>query len=1258
MEKIVRRVFVEKKDGFNVEAQGLFHEIKESIGIDNLEGIRIINRYDAAGLTSEEYAVARDTVFSEKTVDVTYDEVLNVNPEDKVFGVEYLPGQYDQRADFASQCIAITSGHQGPQVSSAKIIVIKGNISESEFEEIKKYCINPVDSREAALEKPDNLEFYAEVPENVIVLEGFNLKSDEELREVMNDMGLAMNFEDLKFCQDYFKNIEKRDPFITEIRVIDTYWSDHCRHTTFLTKINSISIQEGKFSTPIKASYEDYLAARELLYKDKERNICLMDMAVIGMKELRNAGKLEDLDVSDEINACSIVINADIDGKNEEWLLMFKNETHNHPTEIEPFGGAATCIGGAIRDPLSGRTYVYQAMRVTGSGDPRTPIEDTIPGKLPQKKITQGAAHGYSSYGNQIGLATGHVAEVYHEGFVAKRMEVGAVIAAAPKKNVYRKAPDAGDLIILLGGRTGRDGCGGATGSSKEPTEESILTCGAEVQKGNAPTERKIQRLFRNPKVSTLIKKCNDFGAGGVAVAIGELSEGLSINLDLVPKKYEGLDGTELAISESQERMAVVVRKEDAESFINFALEENLEAYVVAEVTDDRRLKMNWRNNTIVDLSRAFLDTNGVVQTVDVIVTSPDEDQNYFEQWKKYKFNDEEIVKAWKENISNLNICSQQGLVERFDASIGAGSVLMPFGGKYQSTPAEAMVAKLPVLSGETTTGSIMAYGFNPYLSTWSPYHGSLYAVVEAAAKVVACGGDYKNIRLTFQEYFEKPGKTPERWGKPASSLLGALHAQKMLQIPAIGGKDSMSGTFKDIDVPPTLVAFAVDVTDVNTVISPEFKKAGSKVAVIEALRDENELPVFDILKSNYDKIYELIQNKKVLSAHTVKLGGIAEAVSKMTFGNRIGFSFDEIADIKKMFAPDYGSIVLEIAAEEDLNKLFDGISFKVLGNTTEEWTVKVKNSVISGEEIFRNWENPLEKIFPTKTEAVKREMKAETSDKRSSGSPLIKTAKPKVFIPVFPGTNCEYDSKRAFEKAGAEAEIMVLKNLTSEMFKESIKEMSEKIKSSQMIMLPGGFSAGDEPEGSGKFIAAVFRNPEIKEAVTDLLKNRDGLMLGICNGFQALIKLGLVPYGEIRDIDESCPTLTYNKIGRHISRMVTTKIVSAASPWFNNVKIGDLHSIPVSHGEGRFTGSEEMISSLFANGQVATQYVDFNGNPTYEIEFNPNGSYSAIEGITSPDGRVLGKMGHSERIGNNVYKNIAGNKDQGIFEAGVRYFK
>lgn len=1258
MEKIVRRVFVEKKDGFNVEAQGLFHEIKESIGIDNLEGIRIVNRYDVAGLSDQEYEVARDTIFSEKTVDVTYDEVFPTDPEDKVFGVEYLPGQYDQRADSAAQCIAITSGHQGPQVSFARIFVVKGKVSESEFEKIKKYCINPVDSREAALEKPDNLEFYADIPENVKVLEGFNLKTDDELRSFMNNMGLAMNFEDLKFCQDYFKNKENRDPFITEIRVIDTYWSDHCRHTTFLTKINSIEIQEGKFSTPVKASYEDYLETREALYKDNKKNICLMDMAVIGMKELRKAGKLEDLDVSDEINACSIVINADIDGKNEEWLLMFKNETHNHPTEIEPFGGAATCIGGAIRDPLSGRTYVYQAMRVTGSADPRTPIEETIPGKLPQKKITQGASHGYSSYGNQIGLATGHVAEVYHEGFVAKRMEVGAVIAAAPKENLYRKAPEAGDLIILLGGRTGRDGCGGATGSSKEHTEESILTCGAEVQKGNAPTERKIQRLFRNLKVSTLIKKCNDFGAGGVAVAIGELSEGLSINLDLVPKKYDGLDGTELAISESQERMAVVVRKEDAETFINYSLEENLEACIVAEVTDDKRLKMNWRNSTIVDLSREFLDTNGVVQTVDVRITSPEEDKNYFEEWRKYKVDENNLVKVWKENISSLNVCSQQGLVERFDGSIGAGSVLMPFGGKHQSTPAEAMVAKLPVLKGDTTTGSIMAYGYNPYLSTWSPYHGSLYAVIEAAAKVVACGGDYKNIRLTFQEYFEKPGKTPERWGKPAASLLGALHAQKMLQIPAIGGKDSMSGTFKDIDVPPTLVAFAVDVVNVNNVISPEFKKVGSKVILVEAVRDENEVPDFAILKKNYEKIHELIEGRKVLSAHTVKVGGAAEAISKMTFGNRIGFSFDENIDIQKLFAPDYGSIVLEISSEEDVEKLMGDVSYKVLGNTNEEWSIKLKNTTIFGEEIFGSFESPLERIFPTKTEAVKKEIETLLTEKKSIQSPLIKTVKPKVLIPVFPGTNCEYDSKKAFEKAGAEAEILVLKNLTPEMFKASIKEMAEKIKSSQIIMVPGGFSAGDEPEGSGKFIAAVFRNPEIKEAVMELLKNRDGLMLGICNGFQALIKLGLVPYGEIRDIDESCPTLTYNKIGRHISRIVTTKVVSTVSPWFNNVNTGDIHSIPVSHGEGRFIGSEEMISNLFRNGQVATQYVDFNGNPTYDIEFNPNGSYSAIEGITSPDGRVLGKMGHSERIGNNVYKNITGNKDQGIFEAGVKYFK
>lgn len=1252
MEKIVRRVFVEKKDGFDVEAQGLFNEIKESIGIHHLEGIRIVNRYDVEGLSEEEYVVARDTIFSEKTVDVTYDEELPLNSDVKIFAVEYLPGQYDQRADFASQCIAITSGHSGPLVNFAKMIVVSGDISLDEFAQIKNYCINPVDSREAMLGKPDDLEFVPVIPDNVEVLKGFNEKTDDELKQFMKAQSLAMNFEDLKFCQDYFKNTEGRDPFITEIKVIDTYWSDHCRHTTFLTKINRVTIQDGKFSAPILNSFDEYLKTREALYTDKERNICLMDMAVIAVKELKAAGKLDDLDVSDEINACSIVINAEIDGKDEEWLLMFKNETHNHPTEIEPFGGAATCIGGAIRDPLSGRTYVYQAMRVTGSADPRTSLEDTIPGKLPQKKITQGAAHGYSSYGNQIGLATGHVAEIYHEGYVAKRMEVGAVIAAAPKENVYRKAPEAGDLIILLGGRTGRDGCGGATGSSKEHDEESILTCGAEVQKGNAPTERKIQRLFRNPKVSTLIKKCNDFGAGGISVAIGELSEGLKVNLDLVPKKYDGLDGTELAISESQERMAVVVRKEDAESFIQYALEENLEAVVVAEVTDNKRLEMKWRGNTIVDLSRAFLDTNGVTQTVDVTITTPAVEENYFTQYKKY--DQSVIAKLWKENIENINVCSQKGLVERFDATIGAGTVLMPFGGKYQATPTEAMVAKIPVTSGVTTTGSIMSHGYNPYLSTWSPYHGALYAVVEAVAKVVAVGGDYKNTRLTFQEYFEKPGKTPERWGKPTAALLGALHAQRMFEIAAIGGKDSMSGTFKDIDVPPTLVAFAVDVVNVNKVISPEFKKANSKVVLFKAERDENEIPVFEKLKAGYDKINELIATGKIIAAHTVKFGGIAEAITKMTFGNKVGFDFNAQIHVAELFAPDYGSLVLEVTNDAG----FGDIAVTELGTTTESFEITVAGTELSGIELYANFEKPLEKIFPTRTKEVVRPLYTETATGATIASPVIKVAKPKVFIPVFPGTNCEYDTKLAFERAGAEADVMVLKNLTPEMFKESIKEMAAKIRQSQIVMMPGGFSAGDEPEGSGKFIAAVFRNPEIKEEVMNLLKNRDGLMLGICNGFQALIKLGLVPYGEIRDIDETSPTLTYNNIGRHISRIVTTKIASNKSPWLAGVSVGDMHSVAVSHGEGRFIGSDEMIKSLFKNGQVATQYVDFNGNPTYDIEFNPNGSYSAIEGITSPDGRVFGKMGHSERIGANVYKNIQGNKDQQIFESGVKYFK
>ncbi|MDP4145710.1 MAG: phosphoribosylformylglycinamidine synthase [Bacillota bacterium] len=1253
MTEVVRRIFVQKKEGYDVEAKALLHDLKESLGIDGLEGVKIVNRYDISGISEDVYKKSRNTIFSESTVDYVYDEVLPTVEGEKVFAVEYLPGQYDQRADSASQCVQILTENEKPEIISAKVIVLSGNISDEEFDKIKKYCINPVDSREAALAKPTSLEMKADTPKDVEVLDGFIEMNEAALNKFLEEKGLAMSVEDLAFCRDYFKS-ENRNPTITEIKVIDTYWSDHCRHTTFQTRLQNIEIEKGLYTAPVEKAYEQYVEGRKFVYGDKEKEVCLMDIAVLGMKELRKKGYLEDLDASEEINACSIVVDADINGKTEKWLIMFKNETHNHPTEIEPFGGAATCLGGAIRDPLSGRSYVYQAMRVTGSGDPRTKIQDTMPGRLPQKKITQGAAHGYSSYGNQIGLATGQVAECYDDNFVAKRMEVGAVIAAAPKDNVVREIPQEGDIVVLLGGRTGRDGCGGATGSSKEHTEDSLQNCGAEVQKGNAPTERKLQRLFRDPKVSTMIKRCNDFGAGGVSVAIGELTDGLVVNLDLVPKKYDGLDGTELAISESQERMAVVIAKEDKDKFIKFAEEENLEAVVVANVTSDNRLKLLWRGNAIVNLSRDFLNTNGVRQNTDVLVKAPSEESTYFNQ----EVNVDNLKEAWINNLKDLNVCSQKGLVERFDSTIGAGTVLMPFGGKYQATPAEGMVAKLPILEGDTTTGTVMTYGYNPKIGKWSPFHGAVYAVVESLAKVAACGGDYKQSRLTFQEYFERLGKDAVRWGKPFSALLGGLYAQNIFKTAAIGGKDSMSGTFKDLDVPPTLVSFAVNVVDVRNVISPEFKKVNSTVVLLPCLRDESEMPLFDILEKNFDKVNELAKQGAVLAAHTVRHGGVAEAVSKMTFGNRIGMKISSEVQKEKLFTPDYGSIVLELGEDVDVNKVFEGLNYVVLGTTRAEETIVVGDAVISVVEAYKAFEAPLEKIFPTKTDEKDKEIISTLYSERNTKTPVIKIAKPKVFIPVFPGTNCEYDTARAFEKAGAEAEVMVLNNLSAENISKSIDAMYKKINESQIIMLPGGFSAGDEPDGSGKFIATVFRNPKIKEAVMELIKNRDGLMLGICNGFQALIKLGLVPFGEIRDIDEECPTLTYNNIGRHVSCMVTTKITSTLSPWFSNVNAGDMHVVPVSHGEGRFAASEEVVKKLFENGQVATQYVNFDGNATYDINFNPNGSVHAIEGITSPDGRILGKMAHSERIGSSVHKNIVGNKDQRIFEAGVQYFK
>ena len=1169
--------------------------------------------------------------------------------DETAFSMEYLPGQYDQRADSAMQCIQIISGDDKAVVASAKTYVLKGKLSAEDVEKIKHYCINPVDSREASMEKPATLKMDLTIPTTVETIDGFVDMDEKALLDYRKSLGLAMSEADIIFCQKYFRDTEKRNPTITEIRVIDTYWSDHCRHTTFATHINDVTFEDGKYKNVVENVYKMYLDEKKSLGRE-QKPVCLMDIATTGMRALRAQGKLDNFDESEEINACSIVVPVDVDGVEEDWLVMFKNETHNHPTEIEPFGGAATCLGGAIRDPLSGRSYVYQAMRVTGAGDPTVPVADTLQGKLPQRKIVTSAAHGYSSYGNQIGLATGQVAEIYDEGYVAKRMEIGAVIAAAKKENVIRERPDAGDIIILTGGRTGRDGCGGATGSSKEHNEDSILTCGAEVQKGNAPTERKLQRLFRNPEVSKMIRRCNDFGAGGVSVAIGELADGLEINLDLVPKKYEGLDGTELAISESQERMAVVVKADKADSFIKYANEENLEATVVAKVTDDRRLKMFWNGNDIVNISRDFLDTNGAVQNTDIYVEEPANKPEKIE-------NKADLKAQWLENLSQLNVACQKGLVERFDSTIGAGTILMPFGGKNQMTPAEVMAAKIPLLKGETTTGTLMSYGYNPTVAKWSPFHSAVYAVVESVAKIVAGGGDYDSVRLTFQEYFERLGEDSHRWGKPFSALLGAYLAQIELGTAAIGGKDSMSGTFKDLDVPPTLVSFAVDPVKMYNVISPEFKNAGNTIVKVSVSYDENDLPVFDELKKNFVKISELVKESKIVSAATIGVGGIAAAVTKMAFGNDIGAVINE----EDLFNYNYGSFVLELACDKaEAEKLFAGYNFAVIGNTTSEKSIVANGVTIDLDEALNIWIKPLEKIFPTKyLEEVKKadiEIKPfNVVEKKFSGKGI---AAPRVLIPVFPGNNCEYDTKRAFEKAGAVADTLVVTNLKTQWLEESIDKMVDMIHNSQIIMIPGGFSAGDEPEGSGKFIAAVFRNPKVKEAVMDLLKNRDGIMLGICNGFQALIKLGLVPFGEIRDMEENSPTLTFNTIGRHISCLADTKIVSNKSPWLWNSNVGDIHKVAFSHGEGRFMADEAVIKALAENNQIATQYVDPNGNPTFDIRYNPNGSLYAIEGITSPDGRVLGKMGHSERMGNGVFKNVPGEKDQKIFLSGVQYFK
>ena len=1256
MSSNVKRLLVEKREGFDLEAKALMKDLKDSLHIDCIDDLRLLNRYDIEGLSDEICDSASKTIFSEPNLDVVYKENVEYDKDAKVFAVEYLPGQYDQRADWAAQCVQIINEGQRPNINSAKLYILTGDIDDELFAKIKSYVINPVDSREASLEKPETLELETEIPTEVATIEGFIDFSMEELEKFLKEQGLAMTIDDLKYVQEYFQNQEKRNPTITEIKVLDTYWSDHCRHTTFMTQIKDVEIEDGKFNEIIKETYSKYVEARNTIYIDRQKDMCLMDIATIAVKELKAAGKLEDLDESEEINACSINIDVNVDGKIEKYLLMFKNETHNHPTEIEPFGGAATCLGGAIRDPLSGRSYVYQAMRVTGSADPRTSLEDTLHGKLMQKKITTEAANGYSSYGNQIGLTTGQVAEVYDEDFVAKRMEIGAVIAAVPKENVIRKRPEKGDIIILLGGKTGRDGCGGATGSSKEHSEESIETCGAEVQKGDAPNERKIQRFFRNKEVAQMIKRCNDFGAGGVSVAIGEIAESLDINLDLVPKKYDGLDGTELAISESQERMACAIDAENKDRFIELAGLENLQATHVATVTDTGYLRMFWNGKAIVDLNRAFLDTNGKKQQTDIHVPKVDEENTFFNTGK-IKVEGETISDKFDSVLKDLNVCSQKGLVEKFDNTIGSNTVLLPFGGKYQRTPIQGMVAKIPVLDGKTTTSSIMTFGYNPKIGKWSPFHGALYAVVESICKLVAVGGDYKTTRLTFQEYFEKLGKDKTKWGKPFSALLGAYYAQKEFEIPAIGGKDSMSGTFEHINVPPTLVSFAVDTVDAEYVVSQEFKKAGSVLAVIKTPTLESGIPDFDILKKNLDKIRELTQAKKVLASYALGYGGLGEAIAKMAFGNKIGFEVAKDVDTDKLFDPAYGNIALEMD-KADL-ALLEDLDYKVAGKTIEGQYIDVDGYKVCLGKIYKAYESTLEPIFPTKAVEPTGEVKNINFIVNEHQKSSLSIVQPKVFIPAFPGTNCEYDSARAFEDAGAKASIKVFRNLSYANIEDSIETMVKEIESSQIVMIPGGFSAGDEPDGSAKFIATVFRNPKIAEAVNDLLTNRDGLMLGICNGFQALIKLGLVPYGEIKPVTaEDAPTITYNNIGRHQAKVVTTRIASNKSPWLAGTQVGDLHSISISHGEGKFVANKETFDQLVANGQIATQYVDLDGNATYDIDYNPNGSFYAVEGITSADGRILGKMGHSERIGKYTLKNIHGEKDQKIFESGVNYFK
>ena len=1269
---MVKRIYVEKKPEFSVEAKGLLKDLKENLLLENLEDLKIVNRYDVEGINDEIFEKAKNTVFSEPQVDECFEEEYPFAKEDKIFGIEYLPGQFDQRANSLSECLQILTEGERPLAKSAKIYVIKGNINDEELEKIKKYIINPVDSRECTLKKLKTVKDEHPEPKDVAIVEGFIHMTDEDSKKFYDKYGFAMDIEDLKFCQKYFRDVEKRDPSMTEMKMIDTYWSDHCRHTTFLSKLDKVEI-DWDLANKI---YEDYKKSRKYVYDGKKaKDICLMDVATIAVKELKKKGMLKDLDESEEINACSIQAEILVDGKPEEYLIMFKNETHNHPTEIEPFGGAATCLGGAIRDPLSGRVYVYQAMRVTGCGDPRTSVKDTLPNKLPQRKLTNEAARGYSSYGNQIGLATGQVAEIYHPGYVAKRLEIGALVGAAPKKNVIRKVPEPGDVVVLLGGRTGRDGCGGATGSSKAHNSASLTTCGAEVQKGNAPEERKIQRLFRNPEVTTLIKRCNDFGAGGVSVAIGELADGLEINLDKVPKKYEGLDGTELAISESQERMAVVIEEKDVEKFQKLAEKENIESTVVAKVTKEPRMKMYWRGKLIVDLSREFLNTNGTVKIANAKIEKPKGIQEYFEGKRKIQQNKNSVgvaflgepqnciktngkncakTELWKKTISDLNCCSQKGLVERFDSSIGAGTVLMPFGGKYQLTPTEAMCARIPTLKGYTNSGTIMSFGYDPYLSEISPLHGAAFAVIDSLTKYVACGGDYKKAWFTFQEYFEKLREEPTRWGKPLAALLGAYLVQEKLGLASIGGKDSMSGSYNELDVPPTLTSFCIGVVDTNKVVSNEFKKANSNVYMLKTKITEEFLPDFEDLKENYELVHELIEDDKAISVATVRQFGIADTITKMCIGNKIGFEFKAN---KCLFKPRYATFIIEAKDKIENEKL------ELLGITTNKKEIKIsEDEILDLEELIKIWEEPLEKVFPTKTNEINKKVEnilyKPAGGAPQAGSHKIKIAKPKIFIPVFPGTNCEYDLAKAFIDAGGDPKIAVFKNLKQTDIEESIIAMEELINESQIIMLPGGFSAGDEPDGSGKFIATVFRNPRLKEAIHKHLNEQDGLILGICNGFQALIKLGLVPYGEIVEPTSKMPTLTYNNIARHQSKLVTTKVVSKLSPWFSKVSLGEEFVIPISHGEGKFVASEKVMQELIANGQVATQYVDEKGNATYNIDYNPNGSVYAVEGITSKDGRILGKMAHSERSYRGNIINVPGNMDQKLFESGIEYFK